>query len=245
EERLADFRRGLDEIARGWDARRALADGDGGRQSPPTTEPRDGDGITYGRKPDGRPYASGPVPPPAMPEATEVRQVPDARRPIAPGPSGTLPPVDFPKIRVDDEGDGNFRSRRAHGDHMGLDLEVPPGDPVKSPVEGQVERMGSTYKKEADPFGGKYQTIWIRGLDGNLYGLGYAVPMDKGGREIVKPGDRVAAGQVVGSMQNRAEEVKSGLMKNHMHFSIFGKDGKEIDPTPLFREWTRAFSELD
>lgn len=116
---------------------------------------------------------------------------------------------------------------------------------MKSPVEGKIESITSAYKAGADKFGGKFLAVKIRGEDGRLYSLGYVVPKDSDGRDIVKPGDKVAAGQIVGSMQDRAKEVKSGLMKNHLHLAIYDKAGREVDPTPLFREWTRPSREAN
>ena len=77
-----------------------------------------------------------------------------------------VPPMPNPKIRDDDEGDGRFGTWRKGRDnkrykHQGVDLEVPPGAEIKSPVEGKVDQFTDPYRKN-HPLHGRYETIWIR-----------------------------------------------------------------------------------
>jgi hypothetical protein len=158
-----------------------------------------------------------------------------------PLPFEMVPPVENPTVRDDRQGDGRFGATRRRPDgttypHEGVDIEVPPGQSVKSPVAGTVEGSSDPYP-EGHPLHGKFNTVWIRTEDGHRVGLRYVAPTDPDGNQLVKPGDKVTPGQVIGSAQNRAKEAPG--MDNHIHLEIRRGAGRgvSVDPTDWFIGW--------
>ena len=74
--------------------------------------------------------------------------------------------------------------------------------------------------------------------EGREYGFGYTTPHDTNGRKLVRNGDKVRAGDPVGTVQDRARHDASGKMQNHIHFEI-KEHGRNIDPTPTVEDWQR------
>ncbi len=153
-------------------------------------------------------------------------------------------PLENVRIRNDDSGFGHFGADRDGGRrmHKGVDLEVNSGTSVRSPIEGRIE-IRNTYLPEKDKYGGKYKNVWIIDKDGNEYGLGYVSAKDANGNAIVSNGQHVKAGDVVGIVQNRAVEDKSGKMKNHIHFMRKNPKGVLIDPTQTVNRWLKNRSQ--
>ena len=117
--------------------------------------------------------------------------------------------------------------------HKGLDVRTNKGDKVKSPVTGTVKRIG-------DPYGdGKNDIIWIDVKGGHQVGLYYVTPKGSDGKPMVKPGDKIKAGQIVGIAQDIANyHNEPTRMQNHLHLKI-KKGGQDIDPTPWFDKWKK------
>jgi hypothetical protein len=163
-------------------------------------------------------------------------------------PFEMVPPVDNPILRDDEQGGARFGDdrtavvRNPDGStttikyrHEGVDIAAPPGAPVKSPVEGTVVGVGDAYK-ERHPLHGKYDAIRIKTKDGHEIVLRYATARDADGNALVKPGDKVGPGQVIGTVQDRAKETRG--MQNHLHLEMRERPGgRAIDPTPWLRSW--------
>ena len=144
-----------------------------------------------------------------------------------------------PKIRDDRRGHGSFGDKRTNPDgsireHKGVDLEALPGTPIKSPVDGTVRRIGDPYGPE-NRLHGQYKSITIRTEDGREVRMFYVAPTDAEGSQIINKGDKVSAGSVIGTLQDRAK-ASSG-MKNHVHLEIRDKQGKAVDPAPWLNNW--------
>ena len=147
-------------------------------------------------------------------------------------------PVPNPKMRHDLIGSGAFGASRGGGTrkHLGVDLEAPAGSPVRSPVDGVVEKIGDPYRK-GHRLHGQFNTIWIRTKTGFRVKMFYVNPQDRNGNPLVKPGHIVSAGQPIGTMQDRARHDKG--MINHLHLEIKGGKGLRtaIDPAPWLKKW--------
>ena len=199
-------------------------DGDGGEKGTGGTGDEDGRDDTSGKD---------------EPTGTELAQL------SAPAPKarpGGLPsavnPVPNPKMRNDLIGSGAFGASRGGGTrkHLGVDLEAPAGSPVRSPVDGVVEKIGDPYRK-GHPLHGQFNSIRIRTKTGLRVKMFYVNPQDRNGNPLVKPGDIVSAGQPIGTMQDRAKHDKG--MINHLHLEIRGGKGlgTAIDPAPWLKKW--------
>ena len=151
-------------------------------------------------------------------------------------------------IRDDDEGDGHYWTNRKDKNgkeyhHAGVDLDASHGEPVAFPVNGTVEMIGDPYDDK------QYKSIWIRTESGHRIGMLYVTPHDSNGNQLVKPGDKIKAGDVIGPKPG--DKIKAGdvigsiqditkrypRMNNHTHFEVRkGKGrGKPLDPTPWLR----------
>lgn len=91
--------------------------------------------------------------------------------------------------------------------HQGTDIFAPKGSPVLAPVAGVVTKV---VDHDDGTLGGI--RIWIRGDDGNFYYLAHLDSVTG-----VKVGDRVTAGQQVGTVGNTGNA--KGLSP-HLHFEI-------------------------
>ncbi len=199
-------------------------DGDGGEKGTGGTGDEDGRDDTSGKD---------------EPTGTQLAQL-SAHGPKARlgGLPSAVSPVPNPKRRNDLIGSGAFGASRGGGTrkHQGVDLEAPAGSPVRSPVDGAVEKIGDPYRK-GHPLHGQFNTIWIRTKTGFRVKMFYVNPQDRNGNPLVKPGDIVRAGQPVGTMQDRARHDKG--MINHLHLEIRGGKGLKtaIDPAPWLKKW--------
>jgi len=94
--------------------------------------------------------------------------------------------------------------------HEGVDIAAPEGTPIKAAASGRVERVGPL---------GTYGTIVE--ID---HGRGFTTLYAHCSRVMVRPGDRVRAGQKV------AEVGSTGLSTGpHLHFEV-AVDGRPRDP---------------
>jgi murein DD-endopeptidase MepM/ murein hydrolase activator NlpD len=102
--------------------------------------------------------------------------------------------------------------------HEGMDIFAPRGRPVLAATEGIVLGVG------LDRLGGK--VVWVLGPGGQRH---YYAHLDRYGD--VWPGQRIAAGQVIGYVGNTGN-ARGG--PTHLHYGIYTAAGP-IDPYPLLR----------
>lgn len=135
-------------------------------------------------------------------------------------------------------GDGRFEASRKGKDgkvyyHQGVDIEAKPGTEVKSPVEGTVT-SSKLYKK--GEYNDEFTYVWVEDGNGTKYGFGYVTPKDADGKPVVKIGDKVKAGDKIGTVQDRARYDRG--MKNHIHVEI-KKDNRNVNPTKTIEDWQK------
>jgi murein DD-endopeptidase MepM/ murein hydrolase activator NlpD len=99
-----------------------------------------------------------------------------------------------------------------------MDIFAPRGRPVLAATEGIVLGVG------LDRLGGK--VVWVLGPGGQRH---YYAHLDRYGD--VWPGQRIAAGQVIGYVGNTGN-ARGG--PTHLHYGIYTAAGP-IDPYPLLR----------
>lgn len=130
-------------------------------------------------------------------------------------------PAARPVIRrkCDKDGCGQFGASRANGTrkHQGQDFLVNPDQIIYAPISGKV-RLLKPYKE--DP---RFNGVEI---SGGFYSVKvfYFTP-------IVKNGETVSAGQVIGLAENL--KIKYPGIANHIHVEV-RKGGVLMDPSPYF-----------
>jgi len=107
-----------------------------------------------------------------------------------------------------------------------------------SPVNGTVERIGPAYRDE-NAYGGEYRAIHIRGEDGRLYTMRYVTPNGRDGQPVIREGQQIGAGAVLGTVQDRARRDPNGRMENHVHMEIRDRRNRPVDPEPELRPQRR------
>jgi len=100
--------------------------------------------------------------------------------------------------------------------HAGIDLADPDGTPFKAVHAGEVTRAGY--------YGGYGYSITVRTADGTEVIYAHAR------RLLVKAGDQVKAGQVIGEVGNTGASYGT-----HLHLEIH-VNGEPTDPIPFLRE---------
>ncbi len=110
--------------------------------------------------------------------------------------------------------DGPITSTFGDGrNHQGIDIGADQGSPIRAAHSGEVIDSGP-----AQGFG---QWIRVKGDDGTITTYGHNES------NLVSVGDRVNAGQVIGTVGNRGES--SGP---HLHFEVEPAYGGHVDPIP-------------
>jgi len=167
-----------------------------------------------------------------VPVSEYDRTAPEGGHASPPEKSPRLPRMQLPvpggTIRGHDRwGDGKFGSNRDHGrPHMGVDIADRPGQPVGSTVSGTVVSSGnpvySPGRVKEHPKKAEYTSVSVRTDNGFLVKHFYVDPG-------VRVGDRVEAGQAIGTAQNLGHAYPG--ITNHVHVEVW--DGnKRVDPTP-------------
>jgi murein DD-endopeptidase MepM/ murein hydrolase activator NlpD len=142
----------------------------------------------------------------------------------------------YPSRRTDDEegdavtlelrgcdgyGSGAYGASRGDRTHNGIDFQAPCGAAILSPVDGTVTRLGYPY---SDDLSYRYVEILTRaGLKHRIF---YIDP-------IVQLGDKIAAGDPIGRVQDVAGRYDRHLMKNHIHYELKTGNGKYLNPETL------------
>ena len=110
---------------------------------------------------------------------------------------------------------------RLVGFHEGVDITAEPGTPVVSMTNGVVERLGWTFYSGL--------RIGIRGTDGRYYFYAHLSSTAPN----VRPGARVTAGDVIGSVGNTGygPPGRRDMFSAHLHFGIEGPGGW-VNPYP-------------
>lgn len=125
-------------------------------------------------------------------------------------------------IRNDAAGQGHFGARRGKRTHQGLDLLATAGEPVMAPVAGTFIRSGRPYANDS-----RYRLAVIHG-GGKEWKLMYVDQLP-----TLKPGDRVKAGQVIGTAQDIVAKY-GAPMRNHIHVEVRTIVGDQLlDPAAL------------
>lgn len=99
--------------------------------------------------------------------------------------------------------------------HAGLDLAGPTGSPIYATADGVVHRAG---------WGGAYGNMIDLG-----HGKGIATRYGHLSRVLVRAGDRVKKGDVIGRMGSTGRSTGS-----HLHYEV-RVDGRAVNPTPYLR----------
>lgn len=118
----------------------------------------------------------------------------------------------------DTTGNGWYGASRGYRKHEGVDFVVSPGQNIYACETGRV-RVGNVYKGST-----KMKLVEIKNSTYKVKQM-YVTP-------IVKTGQHVKAGQLIGYAQDVAKYHGSNKMKPHVHVSVW-KYGLLTDPEPL------------
>jgi len=132
-------------------------------------------------------------------------------------------PVEHIVRGIDAYGSGDFGASRDAGRrvHRGVDLVAEPGEVVRAPISGAVERIGVAYKGERE-----LQFVEITDLSaGNKARVFYVSPS-------IMVGSKVKSGDILGTAQDLTKRYPNG-MTNHVHLEFQMRDGTRINPLPV------------
>lgn len=121
---------------------------------------------------------------------------------------------------IDAFGSGDFGASRDGGKrtHEGVDYVVAPGGSVRSPISGEVARLGYAYRGV-----GGYRIVEIVNSETKIKArILYVAP-------TVKVGDVVTAGQEIGTAQDLNTRYPG--ITNHVHVELRGPQQQLIDAT--------------
>jgi murein DD-endopeptidase MepM/ murein hydrolase activator NlpD len=122
---------------------------------------------------------------------------------------------------------GNFAQSRSTGKHTGVDIPVPSGTPVKSPLAGKVTKT----RANEYPCGG---TIIIVHSDGFRSGFCHMKQIN------VKEGDLVNKGDVVGLSGGASGDNGKGRSSGaHLHYTL-RKDGNLVNPVDYMDKYNAS-----
>lgn len=193
-----------------------------------------------GRPDDGQPGAELPregQPRDGRPGSGDPGQGQRRRRWSDEPPPPMQSPVPNPTTRTDAAGDGNPRAPRrrsrpgpdgqpaTHTDeHMGVDIDVTPGETVASPVEGVVVDFPDPYRSNPERKD-KMQGVTIETKDGHRVTVYYVKP-----REDLVHGTRLRPGDPIGQAQD-VRDVHGPGMDPHIHVELRDRSGAYKDPS--------------
>lgn len=103
--------------------------------------------------------------------------------------------------------------------HEGIDIGVPVGTPLHSPVTGTVVTAG------LQDFGGGTNVVTVRAPDGSTYSLYHLSSV------LVSVGQSIAAGDLLGASGGAPGDYGAGYSTGpHVHFQIGDSSGNWVDP---------------
>lgn len=132
-------------------------------------------------------------------------------------------PTNKIKLRGNDPtGHGYYGARRSNGrrKHNGVDYCVEAGEPIYACISGKV-RIGYPYVAST-----KMKLVEIKNKEYKVKQM-YVEP-------VVKSGEYVEAGDLIGYSQDVAGYHNLPAMKNHVHISVW-KNGLLTDPEPIIK----------
>jgi murein DD-endopeptidase MepM/ murein hydrolase activator NlpD len=106
--------------------------------------------------------------------------------------------------------------------HEGIDIFAAKKTPVVAVKDGVITTIGRGGR------GGKY--IWLKTYDDEF--IYYYAHLDQ---QLVKPGQSVKAGQIIGTVGNTGN---AKLTPPHLHFGMYSYDGA-VDPLPFVKKLPR------
>lgn len=116
-------------------------------------------------------------------------------------------------------GCGEFGAPRGARKHNGIDIVATPGQTIFSPISGKVNRMAYPYADDLS-----YKGLEIQN-DQYKVKIFYINPTIAIGSQV-KAGDKIAVAQNISAKHGAA-------MTNHVHFEVYDRTGKLIDPTKM------------
>ena len=116
------------------------------------------------------------------------------------------PPTTGGIRETDSFGSGHYRAPRGERLHKGLDFLAAAGDPVSSPTDGVVRRIGWCYSDDLS-----YRLVEIETAEALVRVLYVKATVEKG--------DQVTMGDTIGRAQDVAARYDHG-MKNHVHLEV-------------------------
>jgi murein DD-endopeptidase MepM/ murein hydrolase activator NlpD len=106
------------------------------------------------------------------------------------------------------------KTGKANEFHNGIDLAVPSGTQIKSPMDGTVEMVNSG--------GAGGNELIVKHSNG--YKTGYAHLTEA----LVKKGDRIHQGQIIALSGNTGKSTGA-----HLHFTLTNSEGVKVDPQKM------------
>ena len=116
--------------------------------------------------------------------------------------------------------------------HKGIDIKAPVGTPVYAVCDGVVESNYLNTARDGDKEAGHYygNHVSISGkINGETVSAFYAHLQQ--GSLLVKPGDRVTKGQLIGYTGQTGNAYGNNVPEKHLHFEI-RKNGSPVNPEP-------------
>lgn len=120
---------------------------------------------------------------------------------------------------ADPTGHGYYGAARGNRKHKGVDLVTSVGEPVFSPINGTISKLGYPYKGNL-----KFRYVEITN-DKYRVRVMYCNPL------TFHVGHRIFEGDKIGVAQN-ISEYWNPKMLNHIHIELY-KNGLLTDPEPL------------
>ena len=121
-------------------------------------------------------------------------------------------------IRHDKAGSGAYGAPRGSRTHCGIDYHCTPGEPVLSPVAGEVTKLGYPYGDDLT-----WRYVQITDEKGENHRLFYVEP-------AVALGQVVNGGEAIAIAQDISERYPDQGMLPHVHYEIKTAGGEFRNP---------------
>ena len=136
--------------------------------------------------------------------------------------------VSLPKRGIDSYGSGAYKARRSHGrQHNAVDYACPPGYILKSPLTGDITKIGYCYDDDLS-----YRYVEITTKSGEYrHRFFYIKPMIKLGHHVYK-------GETIGRVDDirrryPRDSRHEGPILNHIHYEVIDLNGEFVNPETL------------